>query len=53
VQSHMIGTVDQVIEKAQAFVDAGAREFILWFRDYPATDSLERLMTDVAPKVTA
>jgi F420-dependent oxidoreductase-like protein len=53
VQSHLIGTVDQVIEKAQAFVDAGAREFILWFRDYPATDSLERLMTDVAPKVTA
>jgi F420-dependent oxidoreductase-like protein len=53
VRDHLVGTVEQVAEKAQAFVDAGASEFVLWFRDYPATESLERLMAEVVPKVTA
>ena len=53
VQSHFIGTVEQVAEKAQSFVDAGATEFILWFRDFPETESLERLAAEVAPKVAS
>ena len=32
----------QVTEKVQAFVDAGCREFVLWFRDFPSSESLER-----------
>ena len=32
---NLVGTVEQVAEKTQAFVDAGCREFILWLRDYP------------------
>ena len=52
VRDNLVGTVEQVIDKVQAFVDAGCREFVLWFRDYPSTDSLERFITEVAPKIS-
>jgi F420-dependent oxidoreductase-like protein len=48
---NLVGTVEQVTEKVQAFVDAGCREFVLWFRDYPATDSLEAFATGVRPNI--
>ena len=51
VRDNFVGTPEQVVEKVQAFVDAGCREFVLWFRDYPASDSLERFATDVVPKI--
>jgi F420-dependent oxidoreductase-like protein len=50
-RDNFVGTAEQVTEKVQAFVDAGCREFVLWFRDYPATDSLEAFATDVRPNV--
>jgi hypothetical protein len=37
----------------QGFVDAGCAEFVLWFRDFPATESLERFMAEVVPAVAA
>jgi hypothetical protein len=40
-----------VVEKIQAFVDAGCREFVLLFRDYPSTESLERFAREVVPRV--
>ena len=43
VRDNFVGTVEQVAEKVQAFVDAGCREFVLWFRDSPSTESLEAL----------
>lgn len=49
VRDNFIGTVDQVAEKVQAFVAAGCREFVLWFRDYPARNSLEAFATEVRP----
>jgi F420-dependent oxidoreductase-like protein len=49
VRDNLVGTVEQVAEKVQAFVDAGCREFVLWFRDYPARDSLEAFATEVRP----
>jgi F420-dependent oxidoreductase-like protein len=52
VRDNLVGTAEQVAEKVQGFVDAGCREFVLWFRDYPSTDSLEGMLTDVAPKVS-
>jgi F420-dependent oxidoreductase-like protein len=52
LRDNLVGTVEQVIDKVQAFVDAGCREFVLWFRDYPSTDSLERFITEVAPKIS-
>jgi F420-dependent oxidoreductase-like protein len=50
-RDNFVGTVDQVAEKVQAFVDAGCREFVLWFRDYPARDSLEAFATHVRPTI--
>jgi F420-dependent oxidoreductase-like protein len=51
VRDNLVGTVEQVAEKTQAFVDAGCREFVLWFRDYPSTESLERFAREVVPRV--
>jgi len=52
VRDNLVGTAEQVTEKVQAFVDAGCREFVLWFRDYPASDSLEQFATMVRPNVS-
>jgi F420-dependent oxidoreductase-like protein len=52
-RDNLVGTPEWVAEKVQGYVDAGCREFVLWFRDYPSTESLERFMADVAPKVSA
>lgn len=51
VRNSFVGTVDKVAADVQAFVDAGCEEFVLWFRDYPSTESLERFMTEVVPKI--
>jgi F420-dependent oxidoreductase-like protein len=53
VRDNLVGTAEQVTEKVQAFVDAGCREFVLWFRDFPASESLERFATEVVPNVRA
>lgn len=52
VQDHFVGTVDQVRDKAQAFVDAGCRGFVLWFRDAPSDHSATAWMEEVAPQLT-
>ena len=46
---NLVGTVDQVVEKTQAFVDAGCRGLILWLRDFPGDETLRRFMTEVVP----
>jgi len=46
---NLVGTVDQVVEKAQAFVDAGCRGLILWLRDFPGDETLRRFMAEVVP----
>jgi alkanesulfonate monooxygenase SsuD/methylene tetrahydromethanopterin reductase-like flavin-dependent oxidoreductase (luciferase family) len=51
VRDNFVGTVDKVIADVQAYVDAGCSEFVLWFRDYPSTESLERFITEVVPKI--
>ena len=52
VEENLVGTVEQVAEKAQAFVDAGARDFVLWLRDYPSDETLRRFMAEVVPKLS-
>ena len=42
---------NQVADKVRGYVDAGCAEFVLWFRDYPSTESLERFMQEVVPLV--
>ncbi len=51
LSENLVGTVDQVTEKTQAFVDAGCREFVLWLRDYPSDETLRRFVAEVAPKL--
>jgi F420-dependent oxidoreductase-like protein len=51
VRDNFVGTVDQVAEKVQGFVDAGCREFVLWFRDFPSSESLERFTAEVVPQL--
>jgi len=51
VRDNFVGTAEQVGEKVQEFVDAGCREFVLWFRDSPSSDSLEAFARDVIPRV--
>jgi alkanesulfonate monooxygenase SsuD/methylene tetrahydromethanopterin reductase-like flavin-dependent oxidoreductase (luciferase family) len=46
---NLVGTVEQVAEKAQAFVDAGCRGLVLWLRDYPGDETLRRFMAEVVP----
>jgi F420-dependent oxidoreductase-like protein len=53
MRDNFVGTVEQVTEKVQGYVDAGCREFVLWFRDFPESESMERFATEVAPKVTS
>ncbi len=52
VRDNLVGTPEQVAEKAQGFIDAGCSEFILWFRDAPSHDSMEAWMTEVVPKLS-
>ena len=49
LRDNLVGTVEQVVEKTQAFVDAGCRGFILWLRDAPADTTLRRYMNEVVP----
>ena len=51
LRDNFVGTVPQVTEKVQGFVDAGCREFVLWFRDFPSGESLERFHREVVPAV--
>ena len=50
-RDNFVGTPEQVAGKVQAFVDAGCREFVLWFRDAPSTESIERFAAEVIPRI--
>ncbi len=52
LQDNFVGTVDKVIGDVQAYVDAGCSQFVLWFRDYPSAESMERFMSEVAPRIS-
>ena len=51
VRDNFVGTVEQVTEKVQGFVDAGCSEFVLWFRDFPSDESMLRFAAEVVPDV--
>ena len=51
---HFIGSPDEVVAKAQAFVDAGARHLVVMFLDADHSDeSAARFMSDVVPALRA
>ncbi|WKU48903.1 LLM class flavin-dependent oxidoreductase [Streptomyces sp. VNUA116] len=47
----LYGTPDQITDRARSLLAAGVEEFVLWFRDYPDTTSLDRLLTDIASRI--
>jgi alkanesulfonate monooxygenase SsuD/methylene tetrahydromethanopterin reductase-like flavin-dependent oxidoreductase (luciferase family) len=49
---NLVGTVEQVIEKTQAYLDAGCRGLVLWLRDFPSDETLRRFMGEVVPKLS-
>lgn len=51
LHDNLVGSVDSVVEKTQAFIDAGCDQFVLWLRDYPADDTLVRFATEVVPQL--
>ncbi len=51
IRDNFVGTPDQVAEQVQGYVDAGCSEFVLWFRDYPSSESLERFVAEVVPQI--
>jgi len=51
VRDNLVGTPEQVTEKAQAYIDAGCSEFILWLRDFPGErDRCDGSMTEVGSR---
>lgn len=52
VRDNLVGTPEQVAEQVQGFVDAGCRELVLWFRDFPSSESLERFTAEVVPRLS-
>lgn len=52
LRENLVGTVEQVAEQAQAYIDAGCRELILWLRDYPADTTLRRFIGEVVPRLS-
>jgi F420-dependent oxidoreductase-like protein len=52
VRDNLVGTPERVAEQVQGYVDAGCREFVLWFRDFPSSESLERFTAEVVPRLS-
>ena len=52
LRDNLVGTVEQVVEKTQAFVEAGCRQFILWLRDAPDDTTMRRFAGEVVPHLT-
>lgn len=50
-QAAVVGTPDQVTAQLQAFVDAGVRDFILRFADFPRLDSALLFAREIAPRL--
>lgn len=51
LRENLVGTVDQVTEKTQGYIDAGCKEFVLWMRDFPSDESVRRFIGEVVPKL--
>ena len=47
----IVGTPEQVAEKLNAFVEAGVRDVILRFADFPRLDGAYRFAREIAPRV--
>lgn len=48
-EAHLIGTVQQVIDRIGAYKELGCDGVVCWFADYPQTDSLDLFASEVVP----
>jgi F420-dependent oxidoreductase-like protein len=48
--NNLVGTPEQVAEKIGVYVDLGCGGFIPWCSDYPGTETLELLASEVMPE---
>lgn len=48
--NNLVGTVEQVAEKLAAYVGLGCRGLVPWCADYPDTETLELLATEIMPE---
>jgi F420-dependent oxidoreductase-like protein len=48
-EGNLVGTPEQVSEKIQTYVDLGCTGFVPWCADYPDTETLTLLATEVMP----
>ena len=48
-QGHLVGSVQEVVDRIGLYKDLGAGGFVVWFSDYPSTGSLELFASDVMP----
>lgn len=47
----VIGTPEQVTERLQTYIEAGVRDFILRFADFPRLDGALRFASEIAPRL--
>lgn len=48
--ANLVGTVEQVAEKIKTYIDLGCGGFVPWCSDYPDTETLELLATEIMPE---
>lgn len=46
----LIGTPENIHQQLQAYIDAGAHHFMLWFLDAPSTDGMRLFAREVLPR---
>jgi alkanesulfonate monooxygenase SsuD/methylene tetrahydromethanopterin reductase-like flavin-dependent oxidoreductase (luciferase family) len=51
LESALVGTPEQIVERLQAYLDIGVRHLILRFADFPSPDGALRFAREVAPKL--
>lgn len=49
MKENLVGTVDDVIKRIDAFIDVGVQDFMLWFLDFPSTNTIRFFAENVLP----
>lgn len=45
----LVGTPEEVVDQARAYVGMGVSGFVMWFPDFPSTDGMELFAGEVVP----
>jgi alkanesulfonate monooxygenase SsuD/methylene tetrahydromethanopterin reductase-like flavin-dependent oxidoreductase (luciferase family) len=49
-RQYIFGSVEECRDRVHQYVDAGMQQMMIYFLDYPSTDSLERFAQEIMPK---